>query len=52
MGSSWGELAEVTDAAETRDITVKTVTATTSIPEGEKEGEKLEHDRKYIIPIL
>jgi hypothetical protein len=51
-GSSWGEPAEVTDTAETRDKTVKIVTATTLIAEGEKEGEKLEHDRKYITPIL
>jgi hypothetical protein len=40
------------DAAETRDKAMKTVTATTSIAEGEKEGERLEHDRKYITPIL
>jgi hypothetical protein len=28
------------------------VTATTSIAEDEKEGDNLEHDRKYITPIL
>jgi hypothetical protein len=38
-GSSWGGLAEVMDTAETRDKTVNTVTATTSIAEDEKEGE-------------
>jgi hypothetical protein len=38
-GSSWGGLAEVMDPAETRHKTMKTVTATTSIAEAEKEGE-------------